>query len=111
MLQILCNQGYRFAFPGFGLRFLYHDLRAGYPIRSDFVLPGKAAVFLASLSGCLVLLAVGFNVSLPFVFLTSLVLALITTLVEAVSFHSLDNLTIQIATSGASGLIFGMWGG
>ncbi|MFB3787682.1 MAG: hypothetical protein ACE15F_15075 [bacterium] len=73
-------------------------------------LEGSAAVFLASLSGCLVLFAVGFNVSIPFVFLTSLVLALITTLVEAVSFHSLDNLTIQIATSGACGLIFWMWG-
>ncbi len=73
-------------------------------------LEGSAAVFLASLSGCLVWLSVGFSVSLVFLVLTSLVLALITTVVEAVSFHSLDNLTIQIATSGACGLIFWMYG-
>lgn len=71
---------------------------------------GSGAVFLASLCGCVILLSLGYNATWSFVLLASLILAMITTLVEAVSFHSLDNLTIQITTSGACGLIFWLGG-
>lgn len=69
-------------------------------------LEGSAAVFLASLLGCLLFLGLGFDLSFLTVFLISVFLAIVTTFVEAVTFHSMDNLTIQVITSGACYLIF-----
>lgn len=66
---------------------------------------GSAAVFTASLLGCVLFLLTGFDIALTRVIVVALVLAVTTMLVEAVSFHGLDNLTIQLATSGVCYLL------
>jgi len=74
-------------------------------IRSYRSLEGSLGVFLASLLGTAGLLSLGFRLE-PGIFLpAALLTAAVTTLVEAVSFHSLDNLTIQILSTGAAVMI------
>lgn len=67
---------------------------------------GSAAVFLASLLGCAVLLYGYFDCNLVLALSFSFAISLVTVAVEAVSYHSLDNLTIQIAASGICALLF-----
>ena len=69
-------------------------------IKAHHSFEGSAAVFTAALLGCLLFLFTGFDIPLGRVVFTALALALTTTLVEAVSFHGIDNLTIQLATAG-----------
>ncbi len=60
---------------------------------------GSIAVLLASWGGCFLFLLLGFDYPIEAVFITTLCLSILTMLVEATSFHSMDNLTIQIAAS------------
>ena len=73
-------------------------------------LEGSLAVFITSGMGCMLFLSAGFDVSLFPLLLMSLLLATITTIVEAITFHSLDNLTIQISASGTCMLLFHLFG-
>lgn len=73
-------------------------------------LEGSLAVCLASWIGCGLVLLLALDVSIFRALWISLVLSWITTLVEAISFHSVDNLTIQIAASGGCASIFYLWG-
>jgi phytol kinase len=57
---------------------------------------GSIAVFVTSLAGCIILSLAGFNLPVPALLCASFVTALTTTIVEAITFHSIDNLTIQI---------------
>ena len=65
-------------------------------------LEGSFAVFLASLIGCIIFFYFGFDFPFMVLISTSLIISLITMLVEAVTFHSLDNLTIQVISSGVA---------
>ncbi len=60
---------------------------------------GSLAVFCASFFGCLFIIFTGFDVSVSYLLFASVSVALVTMLVEAVTFHSLDNLTIQVTAS------------
>ncbi|MDX9755556.1 MAG: hypothetical protein RBU29_16450 [bacterium] len=71
---------------------------------------GSLAVFLASLVGCVVLLSSTFPAPLGWTLTAATLLALCTTLVEALTFHSMDNLTIQVATSALGYLLLKGWG-
>ncbi len=73
-------------------------------------LEGSLAVGLASWIGCGLVLLLALDVSFFSALWISLVLSWITVLVEAVSFHSVDNLTIQIAASGVCAWIFHLLG-
>jgi len=68
-------------------------------------LEGSLAVFTASLIGCYIFLTLGFDYPLSTVITASLLISLTTMLVEAVTFHSLDNLTIQLAATGVCFLV------
>lgn len=63
-------------------------------------LEGSMAVLIACWMGCALVLSFGYNYSLVDIVTPSLQIALLTTLVEAVSLHSMDNFTIQLAASG-----------
>jgi phytol kinase len=69
-------------------------------IKSYRSVEGSLGVFIAAFTGCLFLLMAGYSLPVEHMLLYSLILALVTTLVEAVTFHSLDNFTIQVITSG-----------
>jgi phytol kinase len=60
---------------------------------------GSLAVFVASLIGSFIVLYFGFPLSLTAVLFTSMSVAVISTLVEAITFHSLDNLTLQVVAT------------
>ena len=62
---------------------------------------GSMAVFIASLAGCILISFIGFNLPATAVIYTSLITAITTTIVEAFTFHSIDNLTIQVISTGA----------
>ncbi len=62
-------------------------------------LEGSLAVFIASLTGACVVLYFGFHLSVNTALITSLSVAMLSTLVEAITFHSLDNLTLQVAAT------------
>jgi phytol kinase len=62
---------------------------------------GSIAVFLAALAGCIIVTFLGFHLPALTVIYTSVITALITMIVEAITFHSVDNLTIQIISTGA----------
>lgn len=68
-------------------------------------LEGSMAIFLASFTGSVILLFVGFDFPLTGILLTSLCVAASAAVVESVTFHSLDNLTIQVVSSGVGWLI------
>ncbi len=72
-------------------------------------LEGSTAVFLASFSGCVGVLLFGYGLPLPYALPLALLLAAVTTLVEAVTFHSMDNFTIQVASSGVCCFCFTVW--
>ncbi|MCJ7680722.1 MAG: hypothetical protein MUP70_08355 [Candidatus Aminicenantes bacterium] len=74
-------------------------------IRAYRSLEGSLGVFLASLIGTVTVLALGFRLAVPDLLLTALLTAAVTTVVEAVTFHSLDNLTIQILSTGTAVLM------
>lgn len=78
-------------------------LRGLYVCRS---IEGSIAVFLASFIGCAIILYGQFVIPAWTILATSFVISLVTTAVEAVSYHSLDNLTIQIAASGTCAFLF-----
>lgn len=66
---------------------------------------GSAAVLVASAAACtIVLIAAGVGTSAAIG--AGVVVGVVTTIVEAVSHHGLDNLTIQIAAAGAAALLF-----
>jgi phytol kinase len=71
-------------------------------IRSYRSLEGSLGVFLASLLGTVVVLSIGFHLGLVDTLLTALATAVVTTFVEAITFHSMDNLTIQILSTGTA---------
>jgi phytol kinase len=70
-------------------------------IRAYRSIEGSIAVFFASLAGCIIVTLFGFNLPLLTVIYISLITALITMTVEAFTFHSIDNLTIQVISTGA----------
>jgi phytol kinase len=70
-------------------------------VRAYRSVEGSIAVFLASLAGCIVVSFAGFHLPVMTVIYTSLITALITVIVEAFTFHSIDNLTIQIISTAA----------
>lgn len=72
-------------------------------------LEGSAAVFLASWTGCMFLLFTMFHISLFDGLIVSSGVAIVTTLVEAFTYHSMDNLTIQVAASGLGALVIHLW--
>ena len=69
-------------------------------IRSYRSLEGSIAVLAASFAGCILISLFGFHISVPEIIYISLITAIAAMIVEAVTFHSLDNLTIQVVTSG-----------
>lgn len=68
-------------------------------------LEGSLAVFIASLTGSFIVLSFGFHLPVGASFLAALSVAMIATLVEAVTFHSLDNLTLQVAATAAAAFV------
>jgi phytol kinase len=70
-------------------------------IRAYRSIEGSAAVFFASLVGCIIISLFGFHLPVLIVIYISLITALITMTVEAFTFHSIDNLTIQVISTGA----------
>ncbi len=62
-------------------------------------LEGSLAVFLASLAGAFIVLYFGFHVPLNTSLIVALIVSVTATLVEAITFHSLDNLTLQVAAT------------
>ena len=68
---------------------------------------GSLGVFLASFLGCGILFYTGFHYGghLYFMIYVAALIAFITAIVEAVTFHSLDNFTIQVITSAAGFMI------
>jgi phytol kinase len=74
-------------------------------------LEGSAAVFLASSLAAAAALWVGdFELGGAALLTCALLVAVLCTLVEAVTFHSLDNLTIQLAASGSTWLLLAQLG-
>jgi phytol kinase len=65
-------------------------------------LEGSLAVFIASLSGSFIVLYFGFHLPANTCLIVALCVALIATMVEAITFHSLDNLTLQIVATGTT---------
>lgn len=75
-------------------------------VRATRSLEGSAAVLAASVAAAaLALLSAG--VAMHAVVTAALVVGVVTMLVEAVSHHGLDNLTIQLAAAGAAALLLG----
>jgi phytol kinase len=62
-------------------------------------LEGSTAVFIASLTGAFGVLVFGFQLPVNTSLLVALYVAVISTLVEAITFHSLDNLTLQVVAT------------
>jgi phytol kinase len=62
-------------------------------------LEGSLAVFIASLGGSFIVLYLGFLLPLNICFIAALTVSLVATFVEAITFHSLDNLTLQVAAT------------
>lgn len=62
-------------------------------------LEGSLAVFIASLAGAFIVLFFGFHTSLYTGLIVALSVSMIATLVESITFHSLDNLTLQVAAT------------
>lgn len=69
-------------------------------IRSYRSVEGSIAVFMASLTGCILFSLFGLHIPAPDILYISFITAIVTMIVEAVTFHSLDNLTIQVAATG-----------
>jgi phytol kinase len=65
-------------------------------------LEGSIAVFIASLIGAFIILYFGFHLPLSLGFIAALCVSVVATLVEAITFHSLDNLTLQVASTGTA---------
>jgi phytol kinase len=65
-------------------------------------LEGSLAVFIASFTGCIVVLLAGFSLSPAHVMILAFCVSIAAVLVEAFTFHSLDNLTIQICSTGTA---------
>ncbi|RJP20810.1 MAG: hypothetical protein C4527_24530 [Candidatus Omnitrophota bacterium] len=76
-------------------------------IKATRSLEGSLAVLLASFFGCVLLFGMGFDVTFVTMISVSLLIAVIAMIVEAATFHSMDNLTIQVATSGVCFWILG----
>ena len=68
-------------------------------IKSYRSLEGSLAVLVASLTGSFIVLYFGFHLPANTSFVVALSVALIATAVEAITFHSLDNLTLQVAAT------------
>lgn len=62
-------------------------------------LEGSSAVFIASLAGTFIVLFSGFHLPANTSLIVALSVALVATAVEAITFHSLDNLTLQVAAA------------
>ncbi len=77
-------------------------------VKATRSLEGSLAVLIASFIGCLLFLSVGFELPVVTIFFVSLLISLIAMVVEAVTFHSMDNLTIQVVTSGLCYWILGI---
>lgn len=71
-------------------------------IRCVRSIEGSLAVFLGSMLGVMLVFRLAFGLSGGEMVAASAVVALSTTVVEAVSFHSLDNLTIQVFSTGTA---------
>lgn len=69
-------------------------------IKSYRSIEGSIAVLIASFIGCIIILYTGFHFPFSVIIITSFITAFTTMLVEAVTFHSLDNFTIQVISSG-----------
>src|SRR5690606_11741904 len=69
-------------------------------------LEGSMAVLLTSAAACAVVLLAG-PLPATTALTTALLIGIVTAVVEALSHHGLDNLTIQIAASGAAALLLG----
>jgi phytol kinase len=62
-------------------------------------LEGSLAVLIASLTGSFIVLYFGFHLPVNTALIAALSIAVIAMLVEAITFHSLDNLTLQVAAT------------
>jgi phytol kinase len=74
-------------------------------IRCYRSLEGSAAVLLTSFVGAALVLSIGFDLSPTAAALAAIAIALVTALVEAFTFHSLDNLTLQLASTAVAAWI------
>jgi len=68
-------------------------------IRCYRTIEGSIAVFITSFTGCMLVSLIGFQMPVPVIVYTSLITALITMIVEAFTFHSIDNLTVQVIST------------
>jgi phytol kinase len=73
-------------------------------------LEGSLSVFAVSLVLSLLFFVYLYQLPSAKVLIASLVLSVVLTLVEAVSFHGADNFTIQVAASGMTYLFLKIWG-
>ncbi len=71
---------------------------------------GSLAVLIASLTGSFIALYFGFHLPVNTALIAALSVALIATLVEAITFHSLDNLTLQVAATGTALFVLQLFG-
>ena len=62
-------------------------------------LEGSLAVLIASLTGSFIVLYLGFHLPLNACVIASMSASIVATLVEAITFHSLDNLTLQVSAT------------
>jgi phytol kinase len=67
---------------------------------------GSASVLFASAAACAIVLLAG-GIDPPSALVGAALIGTVTTLVEAISHHGMDNLTIQLASAGAAMLLFG----
>lgn len=66
---------------------------------------GSLAVFLASFLGCIAVLLLGFSLPASHIFILAFCVSVTAVLIEALTFHSLDNLTIQICSTATALLV------
>lgn len=75
-------------------------------VRATRSIEGSSAVVLASTAACMLAL-IGAGIDAPAALGSAVVIGIVTMIVEAVSHHGTDNLTIQLAAAGAAALLLG----
>ncbi len=112
MGYVVCGAADAIAEP-VGVRFGRHRYRV-HSLRkvktSERSLEGSLAVFVASLVLAAAFFRFLYNLPMPVALLSSLCLSLAIVIVEAVSFHGADNLTVQVAASGLAFFFVWIWG-
>ncbi len=112
MGYVVCGTADAIAEP-IGLRFGRHWYRVRSLRKvniSERSLEGSLAVLIASLILAAAFFRYLYNLPMPVALLSSFCLSLAIVIVEAVSFHGADNLTIQVAASGLACFFVWIWG-